>query len=1492
MIKKAVVVGLNYQHPGSPENWRLSGPANDANAIGRLLRERAGFDAVRMLPATSHDSAEVDQQGRLDCRGLEKALCDLFVPNDAGAPDLALFFFAGHGFSKTSTGTSYLVTSDADLSGNWGVSLQDLSQWLAKRKDQKKIIWLDCCHSGALPNLLSAAPENRSACNMLAACREPQAAYELAGRGLLTNALLKAFEEHDGYLDTDLLASAVYRHIDPRWQQPVRSYFGPTIPLIGQRRDAIVAAQRIDTNPYRGLKAFEQEDEALFFGRRTLVQRMVQRLQSAENRFLAVVGASGSGKSSLVQAGLLHQLMKVPPDKDRWLVYRMVPGERPFQRLRDTLVRLSSADVDTLPDQHDAAGWLAESSARIIRARANAQPAPQRLLLFVDQFEELFTQTPTADRERFIACLVNAHQRSDSKLTVVIALRADFYGACTSAPLAGLADLMRDQQINPVPMDEDELREAIAEPARRHGWRVERELENLLIRQTLGDAGRLPLLQHGLTEIWNHCGDSGALTLAAYRALAGDGDLGHVLAKTADKAFEDEDHPQYLNDKEQAAARHLLVRLVHVDTGSDDLRRRLATTDDDIRVPAFSNEVMDGVIRKLSAPETRLLVTDRFGDGDSPMQTVELTHETLIRAWPRLKGWLEEEREFEHWHRRIIDRARDWKAAGEDKEPLLSGRPLDHALDWRKEHALKLNPLVEEYLSRSEATDAENREHKKQERHRRNQEAFDANCLLASVIMELDRFKRADQLLKQCRRGDAGITELHRIKHGLLSAALQLRWAPASEFPVIYDARPAIAVDPQDQRIALADPFNRVLIRPAVPTAVGAGCQVDLDDPATSLAFSPDGDSLLCAQASMLTQRDASTGAELSRCRPKIPEGEMLGQLAVSPDGRRLCVAIHPSTLLVFRFDDSGSLSCRNPLSVSLPDDGTAEPRIKEAGIAFLGNDRLVALTDGGLLSAYDLQQRESVPTPLLGRDVSLTCMAVSPSGWLLVAVDEHRRLRRLALGQSSDQTKSAKTMQPRLAFQPHGLAIAAPDLLLAIAEDGRLHLIDIPSGRTLRKLTGHSAASSVTTVIGSRTGLSADADGKLCRWSVELPNQWTFAFAKTIAQLMVDMENDRLLVGLESGLVVERCLPDAGAVQQSYRINAPTGESAFARVKLRHRDDGQHDRLTLFALDEGRIGFGTLNGDVHAAILPPSPTGPTTVLGDDAHDPEGSIVALGWLQQHQAWAIIRTGGVMRFSNPALVPTDFGVSSDEGQQEQGLEHAWIGSNGRCVLVLRDALQCFQICDDGSCEERWQTSDLDAAVTRLSVNPRGDRAALALGDRLEVLALSDDDASRLHDLRGHDRPIRAVWIAADGDWLASVSEDGLLCLWGLPDPEPLLRLLVPLVPDQDAGLRMELDGAWQSRDVLWLAVRVSANNVYVIRLDARSAARDQAFPNDVPVCRPARRSLSSWAPITIAKSARWAAWRACSSAPSAQYSGWGWSNASSQLKAFARLLDQG
>lgn len=535
------------------------------------------------------------------------------------------------------------------------------------------------------------------------------------------------------------------------------------------------------------------------------------------------------------------------------------------------------------------------------------------------------------------------------------------------------------------------------------------------------------------------------------------------------------------------------------------------------------------------------------------------TFETLIRAWPRLKDWLAEAREFEHWYRRISDRATSWNDGGEDKEPLLSGKPLMDALVWRKQRADKLNVVVANYVSRSEAWDSKNKQIKRQERHRRNQEAFDANCRLASVIMELDRFERADRLLKQCQRGDEGITDLQRIKHGLLASALALRWAPAIESPLLYEDRPAIAADPQDQRIAIAEPFGRVVIKSAAPKDTGLTREVHLGDPAVSLAFTQDGNSLLCAQASILTQLDASTGVEQRRCRPKLPEGAALRQVAFSPDGRRLCVLIGRSSLRVYRVDDSGRLRCDRYRSLPKLEDDTVEPEIAELGLAFLGNDRLAVLTESGLLVAHDLRPAGTSPTPLLSAGVNVTCMSASPSGAPLVAVDEHRRLHHLTLGDADDERKLRNSVQPELTFQPYAIAVAAPDLLLAVADDGRLHLIDLASGWTLRILTGHTAASSVTTALGKTTGLSADADGKLFRWGVELPDQWAYEFADTVVKLMLDVENDRLLVGLESGEVVERRLPHAKAMREFCRIEAPSGERALARAAMGRRgNDGQ----------------------------------------------------------------------------------------------------------------------------------------------------------------------------------------------------------------------------------------------------------------------------------------------------------------------------------------------
>ncbi|MFF0015945.1 helix-turn-helix domain-containing protein [Streptomyces sp. NPDC005374] len=369
--------------------------------------------------------------------------------------------------------------------------------------------------------------------------------------------------------------------------------------------------------PYRGLARFEPGDSDLFFGRDKQVGELLGLVRA--HRFAAVFGASGSGKSSLLRAGLIPALGQ-SEGGDRPAVIRVLtPGERPAHT-HESALTARDGELDT---------WV-----------------------IVDQFEEVFTLChDREERDRFLDLLLRARDRA-GRLRVAIAVRGDFYGHC--AAHQGLAEAVSGANLLVGPMSRDELREAITGPASAAGLNVERVLTARVIDEVAEQPGALPMLSHALLETWRRRRGR-TLTLAAYEETGG---VRGAIATSAEQVYGD------LTPEQARSARRILLRLIAPGDGAADTRR-----------PASRSELEPGagdVLERLAA--ARLVTLD----GD----TVELAHEVLITGWPRLAGWIEENRERLRAHRHLGESARAWEELDRDAGALYRGTRLAQAEEF------------------------------------------------------------------------------------------------------------------------------------------------------------------------------------------------------------------------------------------------------------------------------------------------------------------------------------------------------------------------------------------------------------------------------------------------------------------------------------------------------------------------------------------------------------------------------------------------------------------------------------------------------------------------------------------------------------------------------------------------------------------------------------------------------------------------------------------
>ncbi|GAA1014090.1 hypothetical protein Aple_042260 [Acrocarpospora pleiomorpha] len=409
--------------------------------------------------------------------------------------------------------------------------------------------------------------------------------------------------------------------------------------------------QEADDCPYRGLMAFQPEDEAWFFGRSHLVDRLhdlVGRLP-----VVGVFGASGSGKSSLLRAGLLGRYAQ-------GLI--MTPGEHPMDTLADLVTKVSGDDPDDDPGALSAA--------------LNGHP-----LLVVDQFEEIFTLcADDGERRRFVEALLGL-----SGTVLVLGVRADFLAHLTQHP-ALVEALGGEAQLLVGPMSPADLQEIVVRPAAQAGLTVEPSLLATVLADAAEEPGCLPLVSHALLETWrNRTGPS--LTLSAYQAAGG---VRGAIAQSAERVYDE------LAPAEQQAARRIFVRLTALGDGTEDTRRPISRTE---LVGLAHPELTSDVLDRIAAARLVVLSED----------TVDVAHEALIRAWPRLHRWLTDDRENLFVHRRLTDAAQTWQELGRDSGALYRGVQLLAARTWAEDHPQELNNVESAFLRDSGALEESER---------------------------------------------------------------------------------------------------------------------------------------------------------------------------------------------------------------------------------------------------------------------------------------------------------------------------------------------------------------------------------------------------------------------------------------------------------------------------------------------------------------------------------------------------------------------------------------------------------------------------------------------------------------------------------------------------------------------------------------------------------------------------------------------------------------
>lgn len=617
-----------------------------------------------------------------------------------------------------------------------------------------------------------------------------------------------------------------------------------------------------DMCPYKGLARFETADAEFFFGREQVVAEAVGHL--IESRFLAFVGASGSGKSSLLRAGLLHALGSgAIPGSDRWAYAVIRPGDHPL-----------------------------DAMARAMGEQGEAE----RLVLAVDQFEEVFTAcSDGTERAAFLDAITDAAAAPDGATSIVMAMRADFYGRC--AEHRALASVLASDQILVGPMDREELRRAIELPAERAGLTVDEKLVDSLVSDTVGQPGGLPLLSTALLELWTNRRDR-TLSMDAYLRAGG---VEGAVARSAEEAF------GRLDQDEQAAGKRILLRLATSGETAEVVRRRTPLLEFDLERDPDAFHALNVLI------DARLVTVS---DG-----TAEVAHEALLHEWPRLRTWLDDDAEGRRLHRQVTESSRVWDEGGRDPADLYRGARLTAAWEWAELHQADLNDLEREFLRASRtASEGEAVRARRTNRRLRGLLVGVAVLLVASLVIgdlaltqrnratdaltladagrlaSRSRLEADPQLALLMAREAVNIDDSPETRSALFAAlqrtpAIRDRIYPPGGTSAAGGERQWIAISSDGSTIAIGDAGPSVEVIDAVNRVpIGA---VDVGSGTEHAAFSPDGKTLaVVTSTGDLVSIDVSTRSE----RGRVSAEGLVDAIAFDPRGGKLLTAEHDAS--------------------------------------------------------------------------------------------------------------------------------------------------------------------------------------------------------------------------------------------------------------------------------------------------------------------------------------------------------------------------------------------------------------------------------------------------------------------------------------------------------------------------------------------------------------------------------------------------------------------
>ena len=1090
-------------------------------------------------------------------------------------------------------------------------------------------------------------------------------------------------------------------------------------------------------NPYKGLLPFQTADYRDFFGREKLVDKLIRRLGETDDasRFLAVIGPSGSGKSSLVKAGLIPALWRGDlPGSERWFVVEMLPGARPLDEREVALTRVAAIPAVNLREH------LTRDKYGLLRAANLVLPNDgSEFVVVIDQFEEVFTLLDDENaRVHFLNLLHTAVTDPRSRVRVVITLRADFYDRPLHYPEFG--ELVRSRMETILPLSAQGMERAIAGPAERVGVAFEEGLVAQIIEDMHYQTGALPLLQYALTELFERR-QGKLLTHTAFQDMGG---AVGALAKRAEDLYGE------FNPDGQESIRQMFLRLVTLGEGAEDTRRRVHRSE--LRAIASDQEMMDEIIDTFAV--YRLLSLDHDPITRSP--TVEVAHEAILREWERLSLWLDESRDEIRLQRQLARAAQEWDDAGRDASFLLRGTRLDQFQAWAGQTQLAFTPLETAYLRASVAAHEEAQvaavaQQARETRLERRAQNVLRGLVAVFLVAALVASGLAALAFGQRRIAQDNAAEANR--NAELSQSLALASA----------ARAALSEDNTDQALALAVAANQIDAPPAfaqrtlydaalapgtvrrIPCAPGWCWGMDL---------SPDGRMVVAAGDSLeFSVWDIATGQEIQRFtngHTDFPQA-----VAFLPDGQSVLSGGLDDTMLLWNIT-AGTIIRR-----------FENPTGDVNGIAVSPDGRLaVTGTEGGEAIVWDLESGESVYRLVHNPDFQVLPVAYSPDSKVVASGSEDGTvaLWNVETGELLHRLAGHTNIVFGLVFSPDGRK------LLSSSADNTMILWDVESGVRLHQFTGHTnwVFGADFSVDGTQI-ISGSRDQSLMLWdAVSGDNLHVYQGEAGGALSVAFVPQSHLIISAHSTGVLR--VWEAGDQRILWQVQDTAQSAPSEGMDNTLNSDGE-----LLALDvSGRQALTGSEGD-HAVVLWNVATGELvrrfegldTTVSVVAFSPDGQFVLGGaWDGALVLWKRDTGDIVRRFEGHAASVLDAAFSPDGSRIVSGSEDRslilWDTGTGEVILRMdgfTDSVNTVAFSPDG------RSFLAGFGFVRYGVSSYHD-TSLALFE-----ASSGQEIQRFE---GHTAPVTAAAFSPDGHTILSGSTDATMRLWDVATGTELRR----------------------------------------------------------------------------------------------------------------------